>query len=118
MNHPKSFLTYETFIALSHTVKTVLVMVPALLQHHNLRYILISKFQTDNLEGRFGLYRQLSGCNYLVSVKYVMHSERKLKVKGLLRLFSSSNGVLTVSDFIASFSDITTNRRIGRMSPF
>ena len=64
MNHPKSFLTNETFIALSQTVKTVLVMIPDLLQHHNLRYILLSKFQTVNLEGRFGLYRQLSGCNY------------------------------------------------------
>ena len=30
------------------------------------------------MEGRFGLYRQLSGCNYLVSVKDVMYSERKL----------------------------------------
>ena len=27
-----------------------------------------------------------------------MHSERKLKVKGLLRLFTASKGVLTVSD--------------------
>ena len=51
MNHPNSFLTNETFIALSHTVKTVLVMIPDLLQHHNLKYILLSKFQTDNLEG-------------------------------------------------------------------
>ena len=84
-------------------------MIPDLLQHHNLKYILLSKFQTDNLEGRFGLYRQLSGCNYLVSVKDVMYSERKLKIKGLLRLFSSSKGVLTISDFIASFSDIKTN---------
>ena len=111
MNHPNSFLTNETFIALSHTVKTVLVMIPDLLQHHNLKYILLSKFQPDNLEGRFGLYRQLSGCNYLVSVKDVMYSERKLKIKGLLRLFSSSKGVLTVSDFIASFSDIKTNKQ-------
>ena len=39
MNHPNSFLTNETFIALSHTVKTVLVMIPDLLQHHNLKYI-------------------------------------------------------------------------------
>ena len=111
MNHSNSFLPNETFIALSHTVKTILVMIHDLLQHHNLKYILLSKFQTDNLEGRFGLYRQLSGCNYLVSVKYVMYSERKLKIKGLLRLFSSSKGVLTVSDFIASFSDIKTNKQ-------
>ena len=111
MNHPKSFLINETFIAFSHTVKTVLVMMHDLLQHHNLKYILLSKFQTDNLEGRFGLYRQLSGCNYLVSVKDVMYNERKPKIKGLLRLFSASKGVLTVSDFIASFNDIKTNKQ-------
>ena len=111
MNHPKSFLTNETSIALSHTVKTVLIKIHVLLQHHNLKYILLSKFQTDNLEGRFGLYRQLSGCNYFVSVKDVMYSEVKLKIKGLLRLFSASKGVLTVRDFIASFSDIKTNKQ-------
>ena len=44
MNHPKSFLTNETCIALSHIVKTVLVMIPDLLQHHNLKYIFLSKF--------------------------------------------------------------------------
>ena len=93
MSHPKSFLTNETFIALSHTVNTVLIMIPDLLQHHNLKYILLSKFQTDNFEGRFGLYRQLSGCNYLVSVKDVMYSQRKLKIKGLLRLFTASKDV-------------------------
>ena len=82
INHPKYFLTNETFIDLSHTVKTVLVMIPHLLQHYNLKYILLSTFQTDNLEGSFGLYRQLSGCNYFASVKDVMYSGRKLKIKG------------------------------------
>ena len=40
-----------------------------------------------------------------------MHSERKLKIEGLIRLFTDSKGVLTVSDFIASFSDIKTNKQ-------
>ena len=70
-----------------------------------LKYILLSKFQRDNLEERFGLYRQLSGCNYLVSVQEVFQSERKLKIKGLLRLYTSK-GVIPISDFIASFSEI------------
>ena len=37
-----------------------------------------------------------------------MHSKRKLNGKGLLRLFTASKRVLTVSDFIASFSDNNT----------
>ena len=118
MNHPKSFLTNETFIVLSHTVKTVLVMIRDLLQHHNLKYMLLSKFQTDNLECRFGLYRQLNGCNYLVSVKDVMYSGMKLKIKGLLRLFSVSKGILTVSDFMASFSDNKTNKQDSLLNTF
>ena len=36
-----------------------------------------------------------------------MHNERKLENKGLLRLFTK--GVLTVRDFIASFSDNKTD---------
>ena len=55
-------------MALKHTVDTVLLMIPQLFTADKLKYILLSKFQTDNLGGRFGLYRQLSGCNYLVSV--------------------------------------------------
>ena len=34
-----------------------------------------------------------------------------IQSKGLLRLFTTSKGVLTVSDFIASFSDIKTNKQ-------
>ena len=104
-------LTTETHMALKHTVDTVLLMIPELFTAHKLRYILLSKFQTDNLEGRFGLYRQLSGCNYLVSVQEVFQSERKLKIKGLLRLFTSSKGVIPISDFIASFSEISKSQR-------
>ena len=33
----------------------------------------------------------MSGSNYLVSVKSVMQSERKLKVRGLLLLFTGAN---------------------------
>ena len=39
-----------------------------------------------------------------------MHSERKLKIKELLRLFTASKGVLAFSDIIVPFSDIKTNK--------
>ena len=111
MNNSKSFLTNDAFMTLLHVVKTILIMIPNHSQHQNLRYILLSKFQTDNSEGCFGLYKQLSSCNYLLSVKYVMHSERKQKIKGLLCLFTTSKGVLTVGDLIASFRDNKTNKQ-------
>ena len=37
-------------------------------------YVLTGKFQTDQLESRFGHYRQLSRSNYLVSVADILQS--------------------------------------------
>lgn len=44
-------------------------------------YVLPGKFQTDNLESRFGQYRQLAGGNYNITVTQVLEAEKKeLKV--------------------------------------
>ena len=48
MNHPKSFLTNETVIALLHTIKTVLIMIADRLQHHNHKYICYLNFVQIN----------------------------------------------------------------------
>jgi hypothetical protein len=48
--------------------------------------MLLGQFQTGVLERRFGQYRKLSGCNYNVSVKQIIDSEKKLKVTSLLRV--------------------------------
>ena len=56
------FLTRETYTALQHTdttVTTLVALYKELLQHYKLRYILTGKFQTDNIESRFRLYRML-----------------------------------------------------------
>ena len=74
-------LTDETYVALRHTVNTIIYMIHDLLNNNILDYILLGKFQTDNLESRFGQYRMLSGCNYLISVPEVMQSEKKLRIK-------------------------------------
>ena len=77
-------LIKETSTALIHTVYTLVLLVKYLLQHHKLRFVLFGKFQSDNLEARFGQYRMLSGSNYLVSVNEVLQREKKLKVHSLL----------------------------------
>ena len=74
-------LTNETYTALRHTVNTMVCMLYELLNSHTLDYVMLGKFQTDNLESRFGQYRQLSGCDDLVSVAEVMQSEKKLRIK-------------------------------------
>ena len=47
-----------------------------LLQECELCYVLLGKFQTDQLESRVGHYRQLSGSNYLVSVQGRIGNEK------------------------------------------
>ena len=49
------------------------------------QYVLTALFQSDPLEKRFGIYRQMSGSNYFVSVRQIFESERKLKVQSLLK---------------------------------
>ena len=47
----------------------------------------------------------LSASNYLVSVNEILQSERKLKVKNLLKLYTSSKGVINIKDFLVEFCD-------------
>ena len=89
---------------------SILYMIHDLLNNNILDYILLGKFQTDNLESRFGQYRKLSGCNYLVSVAEMMQSERKLRIKGLLKLHTKSSGDINVKTFLATFSEVKKDK--------
>ena len=60
-----------------HTMDNFVPLFTELFEQYELNYILTGKFQTNNLEARFGLYRMLSGSNYLVSVIEVLQSEKK-----------------------------------------
>ena len=76
-----TFLGKETYLTLTHTVSTLVILIRDLLQHNVLKSILTGKFQTDQMESRFGHYIQLLGRNYLETVSDVLRSEKKLKVK-------------------------------------
>ena len=54
----------------------LVLLVKDLIDNHRLNCVLLGKFQTENLEARFGQYRMLSDTNYLVSVKEVIQSEK------------------------------------------
>ena len=92
-------------MSLSHTVTTLVHLIHYLLKDCDMSYVLLGKFQSDNLESRFRNDRQLSGSHYLVSVKEVLQSEKKLKVKSLLCLFSSTKGTIAIRDYLINFSD-------------
>jgi len=94
-------LSKETLFALKQTVLAAKLIAEYLLREVRCHYVLLGKFQTDNLEFRFGQYRQLSGANYNVSVTQIMESEKKLRILSVMKLISHSSGELTVRDFIA-----------------
>ena len=47
-------------------------------------YILSSRLQNDPLEQHFGVYRQMSGGQYNISVVQILESERRLKLSSIL----------------------------------
>jgi hypothetical protein len=79
-------LSAQTFQAIVTTIDSFLKLIPYLFSHYKIDYILLSKFQNDNLEGRFGMYRQMSGSNYYISFLQVLENERKIRFKNNILL--------------------------------
>ena len=102
-------LSRETMEALIHTISTFLEIVHHLLSEKNYKYVLLGKFQTDDLEFRFSLYRQMSGCNYHVSVQQLLETEKKLKLLSVLKLISTSGGSLKLKDITEPLQEIRTD---------
>lgn len=101
-------LTRDTFIAIMHTTRTLIILSRYLLTKFKFDYILLGKFQTDRLEGRFGKYRMLSGCHYHVSVCQILESERKIKVLSYLKLKSSKFGNFEITNLeLDDFPDMS-----------
>ena len=69
------------------------------------KYVLLGKFQTDNLEHRFSQYKQMSGGNYNASVRQVMESEQKLKLVSILHLKSAKCEEFSLLHFLADSDD-------------
>ena len=105
-------LSPDTFFSLKHTCRTFVLLSRYLLENvPDIKYVLLGKFQTDQIEGRFGLYRMLSGSNYYVSVSQILESEKKLKILSLLKLNSNKFGIFSfkelcdLDDFLDSEED-------------
>jgi len=63
----------------------------------------------------------MSGGNSLVSVEEVLQSERKLRMKGLLKMYSRSKGNISVKDFlteVASSSEAAEDKSFIDNFPF
>ena len=71
----------------------------------NCSTLLLSKFQTDNLEANIWLISTIKWHNIIVSCTQSEESEGNLKAKGLLRLFTSTKGVASVIKTWCSHSE-------------
>lgn len=109
---PIGRLTTETFNALTRTVNAVIQLSEYALNTLGIGYLLLGKLQTDNLEARFGEYRQLSGANYLVSVQQILVSEKKLRIYSVLCMCSSICGDVPICDLSTVFNMADTDEII------
>lgn len=92
-------LTTDTFNAIYSTTNCFLKILNYSFHFYNfenapLRLVLPGKFQTDDLEKRFGKYRRLAGCNYHVSVTEVKESEKKIRIHHILEQTNKNNSSL------------------------
>ena len=78
-------LTRETFSAIIMSLSGIRKLATYLIECAGFSYVLTGKINSDPIEARFGRYRQMSGGNYLISVKNVLENERKLKILSFLR---------------------------------
>ena len=109
---PIGRLTTETINALTRTVNAVIQLSEYALNTLGIEYLLLGKLQTDNLEARFGEYRQLSGANYLVSVQQILESEKKLRIYSVLCMCSSICGDVPICDLSTVFNMADTDEII------
>ena len=71
-------LTAQTFTSFHHSSIALPKLVEYLTGECDFSYVLSSFMQNDPIEHHFGLYRQMSGSNYNVSVCQVLENERAL----------------------------------------
>lgn len=83
-------LTTSTKNAFRQTLLGLVHMTKELLQHEDCHYVLLGSFQTDQFEGEFGIYRQLSGGNFDIGIEQILSSAcfRKLQLYNKLSLLS------------------------------
>ena len=68
----KTTLTKETRSSLIQTLDGIVDLSETLLQDQNVEYILLGNLQSDDLEGEFGIYRQMFGGLYKISYEQIL----------------------------------------------
>lgn len=120
MNGDTGALTKETHSAMKHTTYAITEIVSYYQAELALDYMLPGKFQTDQLENRFSLYRQLAGGQYHVSTRQIFEIEKKLRMQSCFKIYlKTRDGVINVTDFNVNtdFEKIDENLNFGLNLP-
>jgi hypothetical protein len=102
----------ETHAALKVTVNGIIQISKYCKEELNIEYILPGKFQTDDLEGRFGFYRQLAGCQYNISLQQLFECEKKMRMQSALKLKLQTKafGEVEIKDFLFEIGNFVSER--------
>jgi hypothetical protein len=114
-NKKSGCLSKPTLRALMQTTTAMCNIIRYVHLTLSFNYLLTGKVQTDNLERRFGLYMQLSGANYHVSVVPVLEAEKKFRVSSLFALRSAKHGFVNIRNV---FDDQGTHNESGTSVQF
>ena len=78
-------LTKETFLSLKQTSQAIAGLVKYFFNSCGFNCVCLGKIESDTIERRFGLIRQLSGANYYISIRQLLESGQKLGTILLLK---------------------------------
>ena len=97
----------STILCFNHVCDSLCCIAEYLL-NKGFHYVLLGHCQSDQLEHRFGRYRQTSGANYFVSFKQLLESEHKIKVTSLIKHSGLHENLSIALDFGESSSSSDT----------
>ena len=105
-------LTGETHTAVAHTSNALLEIADYCLNELGAKYVLLGKFQTDNLKSCFGQYQQLAGGKYDISLQQAFECEKKLHLLSVLKLAIKGREI-TLKDFECDWDAYQSNTNCG-----
>ena len=103
-------LTRETFLAMRQTCLSLAECASYLLDMLGFSYVLFGHLQSDPIEARFGWLRQLSGANYLISMKQVLDSDKKIRAVSLLKF--SGLSLQEIDEAVTSITKATAEDQV------
>ena len=75
----------------------------------NFKFVLLGQLQSDPIESRFGWLRQLFSANYIISIKQVLDSERKIRALSLLKFSRFSLSDIDAKNLVKDLTNKADN---------